>query len=741
MESIPLQNICNLGRELYLFNRQPDGTLSVLTNKTFFPYYYKADERGVFRGYFGNKFSKIIVKNPWDVRDLRDVKVDGESDIIYTRRYLIDKVNIIKSKTRWMMFDIETKSKTMPNPHLAPDQITSITAYDNYEKEYKQFWCEDYSSEYALIEAFIQYIQHCKPDLLVAYNADGFDTPYLINRYPNFSEQISPIHKAGKTTQLPYGLTILDYYQLIIKVYKYKRNTLDYIYSEEFKVPRNKIKYRFDVIAPIIKEKNLEDVHKMVALEEKLNIIEYFDEIRRLTKVLWTDLLHFSVTIDSLILQTAKEQGVVLPSKPDEEEKIRRQEEDEITGGYVFAEPGRYECVSLFDVSGTYPALITTFNLDPANKRDVITNGCIKVRKVIIKQNSDAIVPTVCNRLIASRAQIKQELEKLSGDEYELLKKKDDAHKSMNNTLYGILLFKNSRIYDKDIADTITYLARFLIRYTKYVLYKMGYIVVASDTDSFFVKSIESEKIENLVNTIIIPNWLKHFGKESTNIKFKYEGHFKSAVFEAPKHYKGHFINAKGEEKEVTKGIEIVRRDSSLYQEKFLETLYSKILNGDNEDQCTKWVLAEIENFRTLSLQEISSPFQINDTTVYNSIPIFMRAIEYTNELIPNFSKEYHNELFYIYIKSLGTAKRHSRRNVKNKETGKKELKESDTIIEKNVLAFDSNDISHIKEVDYDKMIEKNIIKKAQKLYHILKWDFTKIQPKKQRKIIKESQA
>ncbi len=733
MLNLPTQNIAAIGREIYLFNRQTDGNLTIMKDSAFFPYFYQKSESGIALGYFGGKFNKIFTKEPYQIKDKRNLLVDGESDIVYVRRYLLDKVNIVKSRTKWMMFDIETLSKIMPNVDLAPDRVTSISAYDNYTQQYVQFWIEDYKTEYDLISAFIDYINKVKPDLMIAYNIEGFDMPYLVHRFPDFGKRISPINQVKYRNQYPEGISVVDYYKFVKKVYKYKRNTLDYIYSEEFNVPQNTIKYRFDVISDLIKTKNLEDVKKMVALENKLHLIDYFDEQRRIAKVLWEDLCNFSVSIDGLILQEAKNKGVVLPSKPDEFEQLRRKEEDEITGGYVFAIPGRYEGVTLLDISGTYPSMISTFNLDPVNLRQNANSSTVTIKGIHIHQNSEAIVPTVSRKLINARARIQKELETIKGLEYDLLKKQDDAHKSLNNTLYGILLFKGSRIYNKDIASTITYLARFIIRYTKYALYLNGYKVIASDTDSIFVNSKEHEKIEKLCKEALIPRWLKHFGKIEGNIKFKYEGMFDNVLFIAKKHYKGNMTKANGEKKAIDKGIEIVRRDTSKFQEVFLEEVYNQILQGNTYDQVTEYIKKEIENFKNKPIKDIAFPFQIS-SEIYQSEPIFMRAVHYTDEIIPNFSKDYHDSLYYIYVKPFGESQRTSSRMLKNKETGKRELKTTTTTINKDVLAFDSNNFSHIKEVDYDKMLKRNIYDKIETIYEALGWNFDTIKPLKEKK-------
>ena len=319
MLNLPIQNISNIGREIILFNRQQDGKLTIMRDKTFFPYFFTPSSNGIFRGYFGGRFNKIICKEPYQIKEKRNVKIDGESDIVYVRRYLLDKVNIIKSKIKWIMFDIETKSKIVPNPTYAPDPITSITLYNNYENSLRNWFINDFEGtlkekEDALINNFIKYIKDSQPDLLIAYNSENFDAPYLINRYPNFAQSISPIDRIKKRNGYPEGISIVDYYKLIKKVYKYKRHTLDFIYSEEFKEPQDLKKYRFDIISEDIRNKNINDIKKMVRLEnEKFHLIDYFDEIRRTAKVLWDDLCNYSVSIDGLILQTSKSKGMILP--------------------------------------------------------------------------------------------------------------------------------------------------------------------------------------------------------------------------------------------------------------------------------------------------------------------------------------------------------------------------------------------------------------------------------------------
>lgn len=718
--NLPLTNISNNGRELALFYRQ-DKALKVMYEKTFFPYYYKPDNAGIYRSMDNKRLSKVFVKKTYDIKNKAD-NTCYEADVRYTRRYLIDKINIDKTDIRYVMFDIETLSKRLPNPTIAPDQISLICVYDNYTDEYKQFMLDQYPSEYKMMEDFINYIRKVQPDLLIAYNGIKFDYTYLCSRFPDFAERISPIGQVIKKMDCPSypaGITIIDYMAWVKKVYKFKRWSQEYIYCDTFKKEYKPHRYNFSVLSDEMKKKNLEDIQKLVALEKKFNLVYYFDEIRRKARCLWEDLTYNSIIVDCLALQTARQKNVVLPTKPDEDEKYKRAQEEEIEGGYVYAKPGLHQNVQLFDVGGTYPNLIITFNLDPSNKTS--DPSAIKIRNVKIRQNSDAIIPSICNELVRARAVIQKEME--TAQDTTLLKQKDAAHKSLNNSVYGFMLFKSSRAYDKDIAATITYLARFLIRYTKYYLGRIGYELVANDTDSIFVKTDEPhEKIDEIINKTIIPKWLKHFGKYEGTLKYKYEGIYSSLLILTKKHYCG----VMGEKK-ITKGVEIVRADTSKFTEIFQESLiFDYILKSKPKQEVIKFIQSEIKRIRTLEPKLVAFPCKLS-TDDYANVPIFVRALEYTKRKHPSFHQDLGDSFYYMYIKpkdfdTKKIMKTKITKGVKSKIEGTKQ-------VACDVIAFDELNQDHLKnyEIDWDKMIERNIYKKVDTIFNALGWSMEEI--------------
>ena len=732
MLKLKLTNIYNEGKTVYLFHR-PVKELQTMKDESLFPYFYEPSPKGLFHGYFGEKLEKITCRDPFQINQ-KKTKLSQEADINFCKRFLLDRVSMDKAELRWIMFDIETQSKDMPDPLYAPDPVSCITTYDNYTKEYKQFWTLNFKSEYELIDAFTSYVRSISPDLLIGYNSKGFDYPYLTTRFPDLAVKMSPIDKAVKRNGFPAGLSVLDYYELVKKVYKFKKYKLEYVYCEEFKKEYKPEKYSFGVISDKIKEKNLNDVKMLVELENKFHLINYFDELRRIGKVMWDDLCMNSVIVDGFILQTAKEKGVILPSKPDEEEKFRRTEEDEIIGGYVYAKTGLHKGVHLFDVGGTYPNLIITFNLDPVNVKKEPNSQTVTVHGVNIWQNSNAIVPTVCTKLVHARDEIQKQVEILTGDEKALMKQKDAAHKGVNNTVYGTLLFKSSRMYNKDIASTITYLARFLIRYTKLRLKTFGYETVASDTDSIFVKTDEeSAVIQSMINDQIIPEFLHHFGKEKGTLKFKYEGTFDKLFILTKKHYIGHMI---GKDKLVIKGVEVLRSDSSKFTEKFQEQLLTNILDETPKDKIDAWIKSEAIRIRTLPLTEVAFPVKLSQSPeAYKVETIHIRALRYALKEHPEWQVNIGQDYYYTFIiPDTFELKQTSRKVKKTKKELKEEPSEELTKLKSvevkkaiNVMAFDEFVGIGIHKIDWVELAERNIWKKTTNIYEAMGWNIEEI--------------
>ena len=74
--------------------------------------------------------------------------------------------------------------------------------------------------------------------------------------------------------------------------------------------------------------------------------------------------------------------------------------------------------------------------------------------------------------------------------------------------------------------------------------------------------------------------------------------------------YRGFLKTKKGLE-EVTKGLEIKRKDSTSFMRKFQRTFIDKILNKESKESIFSWIKTQIKDIKNYPLQEIAFPCKI----------------------------------------------------------------------------------------------------------------------------------
>lgn len=706
-----LVNIANEYRTLHLFCRNEHGKLEVQTINNFFPYYYIPDPNGTFKSYKGESLRKMIVSSPADVAKNRSMD-SYEADILFTRRYLIDRIDEIeRTSIKSAFIDIEVLSDELPNVQEAKCPVSCISVGNSFTQGIKTFYLGDYQSEHDLLTAFINYMQQEQFDLWLSWNVK-FDYNYLYYRFPDFAEKISPI---GKTrygdgeVYYPAGISIIDYLAWFKKVTfnREKEYSLDYIAQIHLKEQANE-KIEFSKLSDKLVEKNINDVRRMARIEEKKQLIPYFDEIRRLSKVEWEDLIWNSRVIDMLILQEAQKQKVVLPMRP------RDLEKEEFEGAFREAfETGAFFHIGKYDLSSAYPNAIIDFCLDPANICEEycgqqLEQDTVKIENSLFFQNPNALLPTVVKKLITLKTQIKETMETLAIDteEYENTKKMYDAIKSVVNSAYGVMGNRFFRLYDNRVASATTYLVREILHHVKNECEKAGHKVIYADTDSIFVDSKENltDYLNNLIKT-----WAKDkFNKDGIHIEFEYEGLFEKLLILTKCRYLGYINKGKGIEEEM-KGVEAKRKDSTIFMKGFQKTLINKILNREAKEQILSWIKEQVDKVKDTPLHEIAFPCKLaRKPEEYKNIPIFLRALRNS----PEFSKKVGDSFYYIFMEG--------------KDEKKKQL----------VQAFDEESFSHIDKtkIDWEQMINRNIIMKLETIFEAMKWDMKEVIEIKEKK-------
>jgi len=768
MLQLNVVNIANIGREIIVFHRIGK-QLFQFKDKTFYPYFYQISPTGIFHTIDNKKVEKIVCVRPSDVKNRRDEN-SYEADILFTKRYIIDKITSFgNAEIKYSFPDIEVLTPELPN-YLNPIYpISCISCSNSYTGEIKTFFLLDYTPfgqdlelhEPELLNDFVTWIKEQQFDLLLGWNFIEFDWRYLCARYKKvfgceLAEMLSPIAQAKylgssqnevEPNLIPAGISVCDYLDFYKKIYKTEPSyALDSVANKELKVPIRK-KINFNILNEDIKIKNREDVRLLMELEKNKKLINYYDELRRMSMCDWADVTWNSKMLDMILLREARQKGIVLPSKHyGEGTEI---EEIGFEGAYrrcdiinketketIKKYTGFYKNIWKLDLSSAYPMAIINFCLDVSNIRQ---NEGITIDKVNFYQNSNALLPTIAQKMINKKDTIKKQLKSLNPETEEAkdLQIKYDAIKAVVNSLFGVCGLKIFRLFDYRVAASITYLVRDLLHYVETHLIELGMEVIYIDTDSFFI--LTKENPMEACNKFV-KQWAKEkYNKDQIGIEFDCEGVFEKLFIIALCHYKGYLRTNKGL-KEESKGIEAKRKDSSNFIREFQTVLIDKIMNEESKENIINFIKVEKGRIKELPLIDIGFPCRISkEEGSYKSVPIFIRALNYTKELVPTFEKRTGDSFYWIPVKSFGIAIRKSSRNKTNKVTGEKTIQSSEKEVKKDVLCYDEDIQNHIKEVDWDRVIDKSITMKCEAIFLALGWDLSEIKevkPKRERRKI-----
>jgi DNA polymerase elongation subunit (family B)/DNA modification methylase len=687
-----IQNIFNLKREVTMFCREDNGSLTITKDNTHFPYYYELDKNGQFDTYDNQKVRKLLVSSPGDVAKNRSAK-SYEADILFTKRYVIDKIaSFDKTVLKYFFIDIEVLCKEFPDPMKAKDPISCITIFNSLitsGNHTKTWFLKDYKDELTMLQEFINYVKLEQPDLIMAWNV-SFDYTYLHQRIKNFAKMISPINEAryGNIDGIlyPAGISIMDYMEMFKKIYMREQSyALDKI-AQKYLGETEWKQETFGVLDDTVKAKNINDINRMIKIEQQMQIMDYYDEIRRFAMCLWEDLTANSRILDMLVLREARKRNIILPNK-------KKKDENDITedlqGAYRRAEAGVYKNIYKADIVSMYPSQMVNFCLDAQNIS--LTEG-LNIDNLLIKQNPDALLTAITKKLMLQKDALKKSLKEAPEAEKKMLQNKYNAIKGLVNSMYGVTAFAGFRLYNYEIASRITFLSRDLLMYVEQKMKDMGYEVIYTDTDALMYKA---EKDEIVLLNKLVQDWaIEKFEKMDLNITFESEGMFNKLLILAKCRYYG----IAGSKVEI-KGLEIKRSNSSKYEADYQKRLINLVLEDKTIDDIEKFVKSELNSVTAAPLSEVSFPAKISGTKEYKNKPIFVRAYENTQLYV----KDFHlgkGELFhYIFVKDLG------------KDVNKKEI---------NVLVL-TDKMPKLKElIDWDEMKRRNILMKTDAIFEAL---------------------
>ena len=314
-----------------------------------------------------------------------------------------------------VFFDIEIEmggALTEDYIRSAPKPVTSIAWWHRQKDEWKilildkkdelQHTQEEnreiipVKTEKALLEAFLTHLREINPNILVGYNSDYFDIPYLYYRLCNvfdkeIANMLSPIGKVQDVSQWSKddwlkiaGVESLDYMKLHKKFSfrdepSYKLDALGKKY-----VGLEKIEYEgsLDRLFKEDKQKfvayNFRDVEILKALDEKFKYLPLTKNLAHKGKINYSDVYKNSMIHDGAISAYLLSQNIIPPAR-DRNPIFKKN----YAGGYLFCpHAGLFKYMFDEDLTSLYPSIIMSLNI---GKETLVGRILIPNEKVIVE--------------------------------------------------------------------------------------------------------------------------------------------------------------------------------------------------------------------------------------------------------------------------------------------------------------------------------------------------------------------
>ncbi len=659
-------------------------------------------------GYFKNPVSmlKIILYDPKGVPAIRDdVKkiVDDiyETDILFRNRYMVDSgiggmmwaaaepggnsndagilssikltsgkvepVDILKNAPfRYLAFDIECLPShgAMPMPENSPIVLISLAFAPDFDgkktlvlvgkKTDMKADVESCGSEEAMLRRFFDIIREYDPDILLGYNSNSFDIPYIVDRIRALNRKgakIEPLagrdgktlyyRKIGNLTRVSVmGRIAVDVLPLLRREFSLKQYTLrnaakELLGLEKLDIPFLEMEAYWndngEKLAKFI-EYARRDSELALSFLLKLRLIDKYIALARVSGTLLQDILDGGQTqmVENLILKEYKKHDRVLPARPTGEMSDERFDEGEELAGAEVLPPkkGLLENIVILDYKSLYPTIMMAHNLCYTTEvigerpNDVIKapTGGVFVSQNVVK----GIVPSILEELLDRRQATRAKMKTTNEEEYRVLDATQLALKILLNSFYGYSGYARARLYSLTLASAVTSFGRENILRTKKLIEeeikemilkdgkKVGLSVVYGDTDSVFVHLLDNELTfdeAQLVGNSIAKTVTESLVKP---MELVFDSFARRAIFIAKKRYALLIWEktAQGmKEKIKVKGMETVRRDWCELTTRTVERVLELVLKEGKVDDAVELVKDTINRIRSIDAGKDSELF------------------------------------------------------------------------------------------------------------------------------------
>ena len=638
-----------------------------------------------FRDIFNREVMKVEVDVPKTVKEIRTFFTKSkaptwEADILFPLRYLIDNgifggiqrewggiVNAdVPSIVRAFYYDIEVFSKrgTKVSPRN-PEPIICITTYDSFTEEYTTFYWNDEKelptsmnatmircgNEKEMLLRFAKCLRKYDPDLIVGFWNQRYDDIKVYTRMKGFKldvRMLSPVQQVQDRGD-EEGITIkgrecFDLYWAyrILNPKELLEYSLDQVCLNELgekKVPIYDFVEDWEQRPEEVIRRNQRDVELMVKLNDKLQMIEYFDESRKVIGCRFQDIFKRSRVADILLLRWCHEREIALPSKWEQEFVPQ-------VGAIVFEPvPGIYENVMYLDFTAMYPSIVISFNICPTTYSPFEGIPVNKERDYyyLPKQVKQGIVPGLLQDILTLRWDIQERMEqaKADGDDeaYDRYFYQQQSVKFQANALYGVLKYRSFRMFSAKAAESIAWMGRRILLMARDIIEnELGLPVIYGDTDGLMILGRDGIPLQKQaddavkqINKSIKQRIIDELGVHDADIKIKEEALITKLLIPTRKKYA--YVDIEGNHKE--RGLAKIRSDCSDEARDIQNEVIQMIFAENSKEEILEYCRERISRVRHGKVRpyQIAVPKRITkDFDKYSTNPIHLTAAKYSNE-------------------------------------------------------------------------------------------------------------
>jgi len=570
--------------------------------------YYKIENEHVVP--FNLKISdetKLSLKNMlWDKLDNSNLPNASEFEDHIAQ--WADLLNQPIPKIKRISLDIEVESEIgrIPDPKLAEKKVTAIgvEASDGLKQIFVlrkkgieeginellpdvKIVFYDENKENEMISDIFELIQ--KYPLLITYNGDGFDLPYLYNRAVKLgiAREKNPLYMMRDSATLIKGVHI-DLYRTMsnraFQIYAFGQKYTDFKLNSVAKGLLNEEKIDYGIE---LSEQTLYQTAKYCQNDARLtyNLTSFNNDllmnllvvISRIARMPIDDISRMGVSqwIRSLLYYEHRKNGILIPRRDDLDKRSAGVANEAIIkdkkfrGGLV-VEPkeGIHFDVTVMDFASLYPSIIKVKNLSYETVRcphEECKKNTIPQTNHWVCTKKNGLTSLLIGSLRDLRVNYYKNMAKkdtLTVEEKQLFTVVSQALKVILNASYGVMGAEIFPLYFLPAAEATTATGRHIIMDTIDKCKESGIDVLYGDTDSLFVKKPTSKQIEDIITK----------AKMDHNVELEIEKEYRYVVLSGrKKNYLGVTKNGKVDVKGLT--------GKKSHTPPFIKTLFYELLD------------------------------------------------------------------------------------------------------------------------------------------------------------------